>query len=100
MEHIESTDLFRSAVIISQGGELEKISIRNNGKPIGVIRIKGKGVIKLERKYRSGSSMVEPLRLREVLNYLRDQLFQELRKYEGRLKNDKARNYRCNKKIR
>ena len=85
--------------MITQGGELEGIHIRTNGKPIGVIRIKGSGLADLEKDYRSGKALVEPLRLRDVLNYLRDSLFQALQKHEGRSRHDKARAYRRHQNV-
>jgi hypothetical protein len=51
--------------------------------------IAGAGLDKLDRDYRAGKALVNPLQLRESLNHLRDVLFEKLRKNEGRTRDDR-----------
>jgi hypothetical protein len=43
--------------------------------------IRGEGLIRLDREYRSGKALVNPLQFRESLNHLRDILFKTLSHY-------------------
>ena len=89
----ETTDLFRRAFFLSKGGKLSNIRIRNNGKLIASFLFTGNGLDQLEREYRSGKALVNPLQYRESLNYLRDILFEKLqenkrsKRYDRRRKN-------------
>jgi hypothetical protein len=57
--------------------------------------ITGKDLDSLDRDYRSGRALVNPLQLRESLNHLRDVMFKHLRNQEGRRKHaDRASGYR------
>ena len=76
---LETTDIFRSAFFLSKGGDLTDIRIRKNGKRIATFLITGKDIEKLDRDYRSGRALVNPVQLRESLNHLRDVLFDKLR---------------------
>jgi len=84
---LETTDIFRGAYFLCRGGELSGIRFRNNGKPIALFLITGKELDKLDRDYRSGQALVNPLQFRESLNHLRDILFEKLREGEGRMRN-------------
>ena len=81
---LEITDIFRGAYFLSCGGDLAEVRVRNNGKRIATFLITGKNLDKLDRDYRSGKALVNPLQLRESLNHLRDVMFEKLREYEGR----------------
>ena len=86
-KHIfEITDIFRGAFFLCNGGDLAGIKI--NGDRVATFLIRGEGLIKLDRDYRSGKALVNPLQFREALNHLRDILFKEIRQNEGRKKND------------
>ena len=88
---LETTDIFRGAFFLCQGGDLSEIRFRNNGSRIATFLIRGKGLNKLDKAYRNGQALVNPLQFRESLNHLRDILFEELRKNEGRYENDRKR---------
>jgi hypothetical protein len=81
---LETTDIFRSAFLLASGGDLTEIRVRNNGRRIATFLITGKDLDKLDRDYRSGRALVNPVQLRESLNHLRDVMFDKLRKSEGR----------------
>ncbi|MGD9160626.1 MAG: hypothetical protein PVG39_19575 [Desulfobacteraceae bacterium] len=96
---LETTDIFRGAFFLCMGGDLHGIRIKGNGKRIASFMIKGEGLNRLDREYRSGKALVNPLQLRESLNHLRDILFDKLRENERRLKDDrKGENRRTQKK--
>ncbi len=89
MISLETTDLFRGAFLLCNGADLAKVRVRNNGKRIASFLITGKGLDRLDRDYRSGRALVNPLQLRESLNHLRDVMFDKLRNYEGRARDDR-----------
>jgi hypothetical protein len=68
---LETTDIFRSAFLLASGGDLTEIRVRNNGRRIATFLITGKDLDKLDRDYRSGRALVNPVQLRESLNHLR-----------------------------
>jgi hypothetical protein len=74
----ETTDLFMGAFLICEGCGLRDIRVRNNGRKIAVFRITGENLSRLDREYRSGDALVNPVRFRESLNRLRDMLFEKL----------------------
>jgi hypothetical protein len=80
--HLETTDIFRGAYFLSCGGELSGVRIRNNGKRIATFLITGKDLDRLDRDYRAGRALVNPLQFRESLNHLRDVMFKKLREYD------------------
>ena len=92
----ETTDLFRGAFFLSMGGKLSNIRIRNNGKLIASFLFTGNGLDQLEREYRSGKALVNPLQYRESLNYLRDILFEKLQEIKGKSRYDRRRKNRGN----
>ena len=69
------------------GGDLSAIRFKANGKRMATFLITGKDIEKLDRDYRSGKAMVNPVQLRESLNHLRDVLFEKLRENERRARN-------------
>ena len=81
---METTDIFRGAFMLASGGELAEVRVRNNGRRIATFLIAGENLAELDRDYRSGKALVNPLQLRESLNHLRDVMFEKLREYEGR----------------
>jgi hypothetical protein len=84
----ETTDLFRGAFLLCMGGDLAEVRVRNNGKRMATFLITGKNLDRLDRDYRAGRALVNPVQLRESLNHLRDVMFNKLRKYEGRVRDD------------
>ena len=80
----ETKDIFRGAFFLSCGGELAEVRVRNNGRRIATFLIAGENLAELDRDYRTGRALVNPLQLRESLNHLRDVMFEKLREYEGR----------------
>lgn len=76
---LETTDIFRGAFFLCKGGDLSRIRFRKNGKRIASFLITGNGLDKLDRDYRAGRALVNPLQFRESLNHLRDILFEKLR---------------------
>ena len=90
----ETTDLFRGAFFLSMGGKLRTIRIRNNGKLIASFLFTGNDLDQLERKYRSGQALVDPLQYRESLNYLRDILFEKLQENKEQSRYDRKRKNR------
>ena len=95
---LETTDIFRGAFFLCKGGDLCGIRIKDNGKRIASFLIKGDGLDKLDKAYRSGQALVNPLQLRESLNHLRDVMFEKLRQYEGRTRYDRKGEDRGDKK--
>jgi len=73
----EITDIFRGAFFLCNGGDLAGIKV--NGDRVATFLIRGEGLIRLDRDYRTGKALVNPLQFREALNYLRDILFNKLR---------------------
>ena len=102
---LETTDIFRGAFFLCKGGDLCRIRIKDNhaerdrrSKRIATFLIKGEGLEKLDKDYRNGRALVNPLQLRESLNHLRDILFNKLREYEGRTRYDRKRKDRGTQK--
>ena len=75
----EITDIFRGAFFLCNGGDLAGIRMEGNGKRIATFLIRGEGLSRLDKEYRNGQALVNPLQLRESLNHLRDILFKTLR---------------------
>ena len=81
---VEVTDLFRGAFLLCMGGRLDQVRVRNNGRKIATFLITGPDLDRLDSDYRAGRALVNPVQLRESLNHLRDVMFENLRKSEGR----------------
>jgi len=79
---IETTDIFRSAFFLCNGGDLCGINIKNNGRRVAVFVIRGEGLDRLDRQYRNGEALVNPVQFRESITHLRDVLFDKLRTYD------------------
>jgi hypothetical protein len=76
---LETTDIFRGAFFLCRGGELSGIRFRDNGRRIACFLFTGRGLDRLDKQYRDGQALVNPLQFRESLNHLRDILFNKLR---------------------
>jgi hypothetical protein len=87
-QQLEITDIFKSAYLLCSGSDLCGIRIKTGTRRIGVFLIRGNNLDKLDRAYRTGKALVNPLQLRESLNHLRDILFERLRENEGRRRNE------------
>jgi hypothetical protein len=81
---VEVTDLFKGAFLLCMGAQLDKVQVRNNGRKIATFLITGPDLDRLDSDYREGRALVNPVQLRESLNHLRDVMFENLRKSEGR----------------
>jgi len=90
-KRIEITDIFRGAFFLCKGGDLYGIRIKGNDRKIASFLIKGEGLDKLDKDYRNGQALVNPVQFRESLNHLRDILFEKLREHEGRARYDRKR---------
>ena len=88
---LETTDIFRGAFFLCRGGELSGIRFRNNGKRIATFLITGEGLNRLDKQYRDGQALVNPLQFRESLNHLRDILFEKLREQDEGERYDRKR---------
>ncbi len=88
--HVETTDIFRGAFFLCKGGDLCGISIKGNGRRIASFLIQGNGLDKLDKDYRNGQALVNPLQFRESLNHLRDILFEKLRNQDPALRERSA----------
>jgi len=81
---VEVTDLFKGAFLLCMGARLDRVQVRNNGRRIATFLITGKDLDRHDCDYRAGRALVNPVQLRESLNHLRDVMFDQLRKHEGR----------------
>lgn len=88
----EITDIFRGAFFLCHGGDLCGIRMDGNGKKVATFLIQGEGLSQLDKEYRSGQALVNPLQFRESLNHLRDILFNKLREERGTRYDRKRRN--------
>ena len=77
MTEIRTGDIFRSAFLLSSGGMLNETKLTKHDQVVFVIR--GKELDKLDINYRTGQALVEPLKMRETLNLLRDLISEKLR---------------------
>ena len=86
IDHYETTDIFVGAFILSRGGALRGIRIKDAARGIAAFEMSGEGLALLDREYRSGQALVNPVDLRESLNMLRDMLFdlREMRRRDDR----------------
>lgn len=85
---LETTDIFRGAFFLCNGGRLADVRLGGNGRQIVTFLIEGDEIHRLDGEYRTGRALVNPLQLRESLNHLRDILFATLRTHEGRTRDD------------
>jgi hypothetical protein len=75
IQHYETTDIFIGAFFLSKGGILNGIRIKDPARGIAAFEISGEGLDQLDREYRTGAALVNPVHLRDSLNLLRDMLF-------------------------
>ena len=80
---IETTDIFRGAFFLCNGGRLAGVDIQDNNRGLVTFIIEGEDIGRLNIDYRKGQALVNPVLLRESLNHLRDILFTRLRKHNS-----------------
>ena len=69
-DEIETGDVFRAAYLVSRGGQVVKATVQ--GGDHVVLTVKGEDIEREDRRYRTAAGLVEPLRLKENLNRIRD----------------------------
>jgi hypothetical protein len=74
MAHYETTDIFKGAFLLSNGGNLSGISF--NDRQIATFTLTGKNLYRLDEDYHTGRALVNPVILRQSLPHLRDILFE------------------------
>ena len=79
---VEVTDLFKGAFLLCMGGHLEQVNVRNNGRKIATFLITGPDLDRFDSDYRASRALVNPVQLREILNHLRDIMFEKLRNHK------------------
>ena len=107
-KHYETTDIFMGAFILCKGGDLCGIRIKDAARGIAAFEISGTDLDRLDREYRSGQALVNPVQLRESLNLLRDMLFDlrdmspalPVHRGRERRRNDRPRKNRRHQKAR
>lgn len=77
---VETGDVFRAAYLVSRGGMVVKATVQ--GGDHVVLTLKGEDLDHEDLRYRTAAGMVEPLRLKENLNRLRDLVKKTLRTEE------------------
>ena len=77
MEEVETGDLFKGAYLLCRGGRLLRTVL--SGRDHVVFVIAGEGLVAEDVRFRTGAATVNPLQLRETLNYLRDVVFEKTR---------------------
>ena len=93
MAHFETTDIFKGAFFLSNGGKLSGISFNDrqvsDGRSlrIATFTLTGKNLQQLDNDYHAGRALVNPVILRESLNHLQDILFE----MKDRRRNDRSR---------
>lgn len=90
-ESVETTDIFIGAFLLSQGGTLSGVRVKDGEKKLITFRIEGERLEWLSHAYGSGKARVDPVRFREALNRLRDILFEFV---ERGARNDRKRENR------
>ena len=95
---LEITDIFKGAYFLCTGGELSGIRVAEHGRRMATFLIRGDNLTSLDKKYRDGHALVNPLNLQAALNHLRDHLFEKLNENGGR--HDRKRSHRVHQKLR
>ena len=95
---VETTDLFRGAYFLCNGGILLNVRLEEGHQRLASFLIEGEELEKLELDYRNGQATVNPLQFRESLNHLRDILFNKLRNINRGERYDRERKNRGAKK--
>ena len=70
LEEVETGDVFRAAYLVSRGGQVVKACVQ--GLDHVVLTVKGEDLGDEDLRYRTAAGLVEPLRLKENLNRVRD----------------------------
>ena len=86
MISLETTDIFRGAFLLASGGDIAEVRVHNHvtrDKCIATFLITGKNLDRLDRDYRAGRALVNPVQLREALNHLRDVMFKKTARGEN-----------------
>ena len=100
-KNLETTDIFRGAFFLCMGSDLKDIRFRDNGKRIISFLFTGAELNRLDKDYRDGQALVNPVQFRESLNHLRDIVFEKLHENKnGEMRYDRKRKDRKNKKER
>ena len=90
-KQLETTDIYKSAVFLCNGGRLMDVRFKERRGGIVSFLIEGEDIFELDLDYRSGRAIVNALTFRQMLNHLRDVLFTRLRENEGRARDDGKR---------
>jgi hypothetical protein len=90
-QRLETTDIFKSAVFLCNGGRLAGMRFKERQRGIMSFLIEGDGILQVDLDYRNGSAQVNALELRQTLNHLRDVLFTRLREQQGRKSDDHSK---------
>lgn len=73
---IESRDIYKGAYFLCQGYRIASVNhVRGQVSFI----FEGANIIEEDLKYRTGEALINPIQLKETLNYLRDLVFENLR---------------------
>jgi hypothetical protein len=82
VEEVETGDVFRTAYLVSRGARVTKAIVQ--GGDHVVLTMVGEDLVDEDRRYRTAAGLVEPLRLKENLNRLRDLVITSHRPSEAR----------------
>lgn len=96
---VETTDIFRSAFFLCNGGNICGINVKDNSRRVATFVIQGDDLERLDKQYRNGEALVNPVQFRESLTHLRDLLYDRLRNgnnNNGRITYDRKRANRGN----
>jgi len=69
IQHYEITDIFIGAFFLSKGGSLNGIRIKDPARGIAAFEISGEDLDRLDHEYRTGQALVNPVQLRNSLNF-------------------------------
>jgi hypothetical protein len=83
-QQLETTDIFKSAVFLCNGGRLAGLRVTRRNQGMVSFLIEGEGILELDLDYRNGTVKVNAVKFRHTLNHLRDVLFRRLRETKGR----------------
>lgn len=78
---VETGDVFRAAYLVSRGGRVVKAIVQ--GGDHVVLTLAGEELDHEDLRYRTAAGLVEPLRLKENLNRVRDLVKKTLRDAEN-----------------
>ena len=77
MSQMEITDLFKGAYFLTRSCRIKETKLVG-GNQVRFI-IEGENLLEEEERYQTGQATVNPLQLKECLNFLRNKLTQTLR---------------------